>query len=140
MYVQYGLADEEMRRGYLYNTAKKMGARENANRAKFDPIFNELARRADFRITTLPDGKMVINDVVHTDNDILSRTIEQGDTTIVNSAGDLLRNNSIKTRLARKMFGTSAYDQANKNFEMIDFQQNGGNINKQFIDRFKHYK
>ena len=139
MYVQYGPADEEMRRGYLYNTARKMGARENANKAKFDPIFNELARVADFRITTLPDGKMVINDVVHTNNDILSRTIDQGDTTIVNSAGDRF-NNSIKTRLARKMFGTSAYDQANKNFEMIDFQQNGGSIEKESIKLGKaHY-
>lgn len=140
MYVQYGPVDEENRRGYLYNTARNMGAREKANQAKFDNQFNELFRRANFRVTTLPNGKMVINDVVHTDNDTLSRTIDQGDTTIVNSAGDRFNNNSIKTRLARKVFGTSAYDQANKNFEMIDFQQKGGNINKQFIDRFKYNK
>ena len=136
MYVQYGPADEEPRRGYLYNTARKMGTRENANRAKFDPIFNELARKADFRITTLPNGKMVINDVVHTDNDTLSRVIDQGDTIIVNSAGDRLSNNSIRTRLARKIFGTSAYDQANKNFEMIDEMQRGGEVSNNKFDRF----
>lgn len=128
MYVQYGLADEEPRRGYLYNTAGNMSPREKANKAKFDPIFNELAKKADFRIATLPNGKMVINDVVHTDNDTLTRTIDQGDTTIVNGSGDRFNNNSFRTRLARKVLGTSAYDQANKNFEMIDFQKTGGNF------------
>lgn len=128
MYVQYGLVDEEPRRGYLYNTARNMGARENANKAKFDPIFNELAKRADFRIATLPNGKMIINDVVHTNNDTLTRTIDQGDTTIVNGSGDRFNNNSFSTRLARKILGKSAYDQANKNFEMIDFQKTGGNF------------
>lgn len=140
MYVQYGLADEEKRRGYLYNTARKMGAREKANQAKFDPRFDELNRRANFRLAVLPDGKMVIRDVVHTNDDTLTRVVDQNDTTIVNSAGDRFNNNSFRTRLARKIFGSSAYDQANKNFEMIDEMQKGGNINKQFIDRFKYNK
>lgn len=131
MYVQYGLADEEMGRGYLYNTARKMGAREKANQAKFDPRFDELNRRANFRLAVLPDGKMVIRDVVHTDDDTLTRVIDQNDTTIVNSAGDRFNNNSFRTRLARKIFGSSAYDQANKNFEMIDFQKTGGIVKAQ---------
>lgn len=128
MYVQHGPVDEEANRSYLYNTARNMGAREKANQAKFDPMFNELSRRADFRITTLPNGKIVINDVVHTDNDTLSRTIDKSDTTIVNSSGDRFSNNSFRTKLFRKIFGTSDYDNANKNFEDIDFQQNGGII------------
>ena len=136
MYVQYGLADEESRRGYLYNTARNMSPREKANKAKFDPIFNELAKKADFRIATLPNGKMVINDVVHTDNDTLTRTIDQGDTTIVNGSGDRFNNNSFSTRLARKVLGTSAYDQANKNFGMIDEMQKGGEVSNNKFDRF----
>lgn len=116
----------------LYDTRQKPtgkeAARQNANKRKFNPMFDEMARMADNRIDVLPDGKHVIHDIVHTNNDTLSRIIDQGDTTIVNSAGDRLRNNSIRTRLARMLFGTSNYDELNKNFKDIDFQQDGGEL------------
>lgn len=116
----------------LYDTRSKVtgkeAARQAANKRKFNPMFDEMARMADNRIEVLPDGRHVIHDVVHTNNDTLSRVIDQGDTTIVNNAGDRLRNNSIRTRLARILFGTSDYDEVNKNFKDIDFQQNGGEL------------
>lgn len=116
----------------LYDTRQKPtgkeAARQSANKRKFNPMFDEMARMADNRIDVLLDGRHVIHDVVHTNNDTLSRAIDQGDTTIVNNAGDRLRNNSIRTRLARMLFGTSNYDEANKNFKDIDFQQDGGEL------------
>lgn len=144
MYVQYGPIDEVGKRGYLYNTAQSMGAKEKANQAKFDPTFEELVRRANFRLTALPNGKMVIRDVVHTNNDTLTRVIDEGDTTIVNNAGKRFTNNSIITRLARKVLGTSAFDAANKAFSEIDSQKFGGKIYKdrEFIsfEEFKNKK
>ena len=116
----------------LYDTRSKVtgkeAARQAANKRKFNPMFDEMSRMADNRIEVLPNGRHVIHDVVHTNNDTLSRVIDQGDTTIVNNAGDRLRNNSIRTRLARMLFGTSDYDEANKNFKDIDFQQDGGEL------------
>lgn len=128
MYVQYGPVDEHNRRGYLYNTAQKIGARERANRGKFDPMFDDIERRANARLNVLPNGRLIINDVVHTDNDTFSRIIDRNDTTIVNSNLDRFNNNSLRTKLARKIFGTSAFDEADKNFKDIDFQQKGGII------------
>lgn len=136
MYVQYGPADEESRRGYLYNTARHMGAREIANREKFDQMFNDLESKAGMRVVALPNNKYVIRDVVHTPDDTMTRVVdpEKQDTVIMTQDLKRYSNKDIGTRIKRAVGLESKFDKLNKLFKEFDFEfKYGGalnNINK----------
>lgn len=111
----------------LYDTSSRPTGREamrqSANKAKFNPLFDNLRSKFEGRIVALPDGRYSLRDIIHNEtneNDgVVVRDIIHGDTIISNSKypNKVFRNTDISTKIGRMLGIDTPFDRENKKFK-----------------------